>query len=546
MTINQMHGIDPGLQKLSVVPTPAASQEDTSWWQNLEPPDEEYDEDVIDQPIIRKSEDAIGPGDGSGLTDALLAERIALDVLSDRFCWSAGLGWLRWTGKRWKRCDEVSVIETVRQYVVNEVQAELPRVADDWRTRNALTGLLGRGKITAMTALARGIVEVDSSDFDAHPDLLNTQSGIVDLKSGKLRSHDPAKLLTKITRAAYYPGATHVDWDSALMAVPEDCRTFFQVRVGQAATGYMAPDDAMLFLQGGGENGKSTVINAIMNAIGDYAVLVSDRVLTADASAHPTELMDFRGARLAVAEELPEGRRLSVKRLKDTVGTPRMKARYIRQDPVEWEATHSFFQSTNYLPAIEETDHGTWRRLMLLKFPFKFLKGHEKPSGAPNELPGDPTIRDRVKDGQEQQEAVLAWVVEGARAWFAAGKTMPEPPKTVVDDTRAWRAESDLVLRYWSERIEGDPTAHIWAPELYKDFNAWLVQHGHREWSDKLFVPRFGGHDETARNHTERKKIRSQAGISRLRPGNEFTIPAPVPTTYWAWMGVRFTDSEAA
>lgn len=477
--------------------------------------------------------------DGS-MTDALLAERVTSEVLQDRYCWSSGLGWLRWDGMRWKRCDEVAVVEPVRQYIVDVVSKRLPEVSEDWRERQALTGLLARNRITAVTALARGLVQRESSDFDAHPDLLNTRSGVVDLRTGDLLAHDPAYLLTKITSVAYRPDAIHADWQGALNAVPQDCLPFFQVRIGQAATGHMAPDDAMLFLQGGGENGKSTVINAVMRALGDYHVLVSDRVLTADASAHPTELMDFRGARLAVSEELPEGRRLSVKRLKDTVGTPRMKARYIRQDTTEWDATHSFFLSTNYMPAVEETDHGTWRRLLLLKFPYKFLKPHEELSGAENERRGDPTIRDRVKGGVEQQEAVLAWIVEGARQWYTAGRVMPAPPKRIVDDTRAWRSESDLVLRYWSERIEPDAGSHIWAPELFKDFNLWLVQLGHREWSDKTFAPRFGGHDETATNRTERKKIRTQPGISRAQPANEWNVPGVVPATYWAWMGVRF------
>jgi putative DNA primase/helicase len=511
-----------------------APPEDEIVWLDEEPPDDEMPPEDAPQGSPVKD------GDGS-LTDAVLAERISQELLEGRFCWASGLGWMRWDGRRWDRCDEVSVIEVVRQYVVEDVNRELPKVAQDWRARAALTSLLGRGRISAVTALARGIVEVRADAFDSHPDLLNTPTGIVDLRTGELLRHDPAKLLTKMTSVGYRPGARHPDWDAALRACPEDCRAWFQIKVGQGLTGYMTPDDTMTLLKGGGENGKSTVMGTLMEAAASYHVLVSDRVLMADPGAHPTELMDFRGARLAVAEELPEARRLSVKRLKDVVGTPRMKARYIRQDSVEWEATHSLFLSTNYLPLVEETDHGTWRRLQLLSFPYKFLKPHDTPSGAANELPGDPGLRQRLKEGKEQRQAALAWAVEGAKLWYASQRVLPEPPERVTRDTRKWRGESDLILGYWADRLKPSRDRHVMSQDLLEDFTNWLRSHNHQKWSDKTFVSRFGSHDETSRHRVEKRIVRLDASLSRPPVDESWgEPPRPTPMRYTAWLGVRF------
>ncbi|MFG2330169.1 phage/plasmid primase, P4 family [Streptomyces sp. NPDC048604] len=514
------------------IPLQAVPQHDEElWWGNEEPPDH------VDQGDAKTP---VKDGDGS-LTDAILADQVSSELLAGRFCWAAGLGWMRWDGKRWDRCDEVSVIEVVRQYIVEEVNRELPKVSQDWRARAALTSLLGRNRINAITSLARGIVEENAEAFDSHPDLLNTPTGIVDLRTGELSPHDPAKLLTKITTVGYRPGARHDDWDAALMACPQDCHAWLQIRVGQGLTGYMTPDDTMVLLKGGGENGKSTVMGTLMEAAGGYHVLVSDRVLMADPGAHPTELMDFRGARLAVAEELPEARRMSVKRLKDAVGTPRMKARYIRQNNVEWEATHSLFLSTNYLPIIEETDHGTWRRLQLLTFPYKFLKPHEPLTGAPNELRGDPSLRQRLKEGREQRQAALAWAVEGARQWYASQRVLPEPPARVAADTRKWRAESDLILGYWSERIVPAPDNHVMSQDLLDDFNTWLRTHNHQKWSDKTFYSRFASHDETTKHRVEKRQVRLDPSLSRPPIGEAWDEPhRPTPMRYAAWLGVRF------
>ena len=53
-------------------------------------------------------------------------------------------------------------------------------------------------------------------------------------------------------------------------------------------------------------------------------------------------------------------------------------ARYIRQDNITFRASHSLFTTTNYVPVVSETDHGTWRRLALLRFPYTFRKPGEE------------------------------------------------------------------------------------------------------------------------------------------------------------------------
>jgi putative DNA primase/helicase len=478
---------------------------------------------------------------GTETTDAILAERVSQRVLDGSYCWSSGLGWMRWTGTHWERSNQQTITETVRQFMVESVSEELRAPDTDWRKRQELMGLLSKSRLVALVELSKGILQVRDDMFDARPDLLNTPSGVVHLPTGEMRKHDPMLYLTKITTARYRPGATHADWAQALEALPEETREWFQTRAGQSITGHMTPDDVLLLLQGGGENGKSTVLESIARSIGKgYGVLMSDRVLLADPGAHPTELMDLRGARFAMAEELPERGRLNVKRLKDVIGTSTMKARYMKQDTVEWSSTHSVFLSTNYLPTVEETDHGTWRRLVLVAFPYKFVKPGTVPNG-PNERQGDPGIRERMKHGREQHEAVLAWLVEGARCWYANKRVMPSPPARVEADTRNWRADCDLVLKYWRDRIEPDPEGHVIARELFADFNAWLQSQEHARWSDKTFGARFGGHDETSARRAERRKIKARPGLSR--PDHVLTSfnADPVPAAYWAWLGMRFT-----
>jgi putative DNA primase/helicase len=475
------------------------------------------------------------------LTDALLAERFTDDVLDGRYCWASGLGWMKWDGKRWSHAPDEAVKEECRQWVKTRTQeaaraaAETDDIKGNLRRANDWLRIQAKSRIEAIVSLSRGIVLRAGSEFDDKPDYLNAANGIVDLRTGDLLPHNPSYLLTRLADTDYRPGAEHQDWTSAMEALPDDVRAWYLARLGQAITGYTTPDDMMIVQQGTGANGKSTVMAAIQAAIGDYYHVVSHRALLADASTHPTELMDFRGARMSVLEETPEEGRLSVTRLKMLVGTPQITARRIHQDAVTFNASHSLFINTNYRPLVDQTDHGTWRRLALVVFPYKYVK-KEKIKGD-NDREGDAQLRERLRTGKEQREAVLGSLVEYAVAWYKNGKMMPELPEKVEEDTQAWRKESDLILSYADERLVFDAGKHVTAKDLLADFNEWLQGKNMRAWGDKTFSQRFGDHELAQEHHAEKKFTARKPGLSRS--ANSFDKPTE---HYHAWFGVSFLD----
>lgn len=497
------------------------------------------------------------PVEAQDLSDAHLTQVVHGELLEGRYLWARGHGWRVWDGMRWRDTSDEAVVEAVRLWAVKFVENKVanPYIGAVRETRQLLIGLLSKYRLTAIVALARGLCEVDAAAFDVHPDLLNTPSGVVDLTTGELLAHDPLLRMTMITDAPYVADADHPDWHAALAAVPPEVAEWLQVRFGQAITGHMTSDDKLLLLRGGGENGKSTMLNAVKSALGTYGVFISDKVLLADPKAHSTEMTALLGARFALAEELPDDGHLNVKRLKDVIGTPELTARKIRQDAITWKATHSLFVSTNYLPKVTETDHGTWRRLVLVEFPYKFVSP-QSATGAPHERPGDPNLRDRVKGGGRQREAVLRWLVAGAQRWFAEG--MPPLPAPVAADTLRWRQDSDIIHRFWAECLEPDAQSFITSADMHAEFNAWAEGHGHRPMSIQTFKAKFEEHDETraAGVHYQMRKVRegewrSHRPARGMFPGYGATatpgvVPTAVGTQVRAWWGVRFVTPTTA
>ena len=494
---------------------------------------------------------------GTGkFTDAALAETLAAEALVGRYRWAPGLKWLHWDGVRWNRVPEADVTEQARLWALGHIGAaaylartsETPGELDDTEIKAWTSVAKSAGRLRSLVGLAQGIggIITDPSLFDADPDILNCRNGVLHLPTGELWAPDPRRLVTKLAPVDYVPGATHPDWFAALEALPGDEREWLQIRLGQALTGYMTPDDVMPICQGTGENGKGTLFDAVVSALGDYHVRLADRVLTASPDAHPTELMDLRGARLATIDETPEGRQLNVVRLKKTVGSTFITARYIAQDSVTYTATHGLFVLTNYEPIVTETDHGTWRRLAMLRFPYTFRKPGE-PLEGPMDKRGDPGLRLRLQNDPAARSAVLTWLANGAWAWYTAGAAqMPAHTPRVKDDTEKLRADSDAVYGYWSERLEPAEGYAVLASELLADFNQWATSTKNMApWGDRMFKSRFGDHQLTASNRVRQERVTRWAGTPVLsRPASGYgTGSQPVPRDPVMWVGVRFIHS---
>jgi P4 family phage/plasmid primase-like protien len=475
------------------------------------------------------------------LVEGYLVNRLVKYVLWRRFTWARGLQWMTWTGRRWESVDESVVRDAVREYFIY-LHTQMAHSDDvPMEFLKSVTSLLSAAKITAAVRLCQGHSGAhirDAGAFDAHPDLLNTPEGVVDLRSGTVMPHDPELLLTKMTRGSYRPGLVHPDWEQALTALDPPERRWFQDRIGQAVTGYPPSDGIMPVLQGSGENGKTALTtDGPVRALGDYADMASHKLIasvTPGRSEHSTEMADLRGQRLLLGEELAEGRSIDVTALKRIQDVGTIKARLVHKDNMTFPATHTLFVTTNYIPAISETDHGTWRRLALLKFPYSFRKPGE-PLDTPFDRTGDPGLKGRIKSGATgQHDAIVTWAVDGAIRWYSQGMTDSPPTGTVAADTTEWRKSADNIWGWLDENMlipdEPAPDGHPWCvatEEALDDINDRLVSRGQSKWSIQTFTSRLLGHQESRKHGIQTARTTRLKNLSR-RPGATFGPPQRV------------------
>ncbi len=273
--------------------------------------------------------------------------------------------WLRWIGTHWSVDETQRTFESVRilcreQSLLCE-KANLARSITSDRCARAVEHL----------ASADSRLAAHPEQFDRDPWALNTPGGILDLRSGQTRPHDPAAACTKITAVAPDGTCAVKTWLAFLDRVAggnQELIAFLKRTTGYALTASIR-EHALFFLYGTGSNGKSTFLNAITGCVADYHRTAAIETFTASANErHPTDLAALRGARLVTASETEEGRRWQETKVKILTGGDRIAARFMRQDFFEFTPTFKLIIAGNHMPSLRSVDEAIRRRFHLIPF----------------------------------------------------------------------------------------------------------------------------------------------------------------------------------
>ena len=230
--------------------------------------------------------------------------------------------------------------------------------------------------------------------------------------------------------------------------------------MGYAAAGVVS-EEILAILYGVGANGKSTLVNAVMDSLGDYAIQAAPDLLMAKRGAHPTELADLFGARFVASVESEEGRRLAESLVKQLTGRDRVKARRMRENFWQFDPTHTTFLATNHKPEVRGTDHAIRRRIKLVPFEITIPEADQDkklPEKLRAELPG-----------------ILAWIVRGCLDCHSEGLGTPEEVRIAAD---TYRSDMDTLAAFIEERCVVNPRATVGSTRLWNEYQQWADDNG--------------------------------------------------------------------
>jgi putative DNA primase/helicase len=458
-------------------------------------------------------------------TDAHSAQILG-DALHMRAAWVDEWGWLVWDGCRWQRDPNAVRVLALAREILPAYYAERATRAADARLQQELYRAAAKAcsvsHLRNALDLARGRLLTPLERFDADDALLNTPSGIVDLRTGALIPHAPAHYLTKLTNAPYDPDADAPTWaqflDDVFLGDPA-LIDYMQVALGYSITGDTR-EQKLFICHGRGANGKSTLFESVVAVLGDYAKPIPTRTLLYEGQHdHPAALADLYGVRLAVASETHENARLNENRAKLLTGGDTIRARYLYGQYFSYRNTATIWLFTNNKPPIRDHSFAMWRRIALIPFRALFTSDARAVVDGERHKPPIPDMKQRLLD---ESAGILAWLVRGAARWHAHGLVEPDAVRDAVDE---YRRETDSLLDWLQQHTLADPNAETPSKELHDAYCEWCAANGITPIGTTTFGRRLGEMGYRPTNaRRENKRLRCWRGI-RLRTPAELDDP---------------------
>ena len=420
------------------------------------------------------------------------------------------IGWLGWNGNTWTPDSNAS----------HEVALDLSREIRSEATKTGITekhqelilkastkcSAMGNG-VNSLRSLASEIMRKGAEDFDSEHHLLNTENGVVDLRTGELRKAHPSHRFTTIAPVPFTDADPEGgDWGKFLHTIlpDDDLRKYVQRSIGYMASG-LAHEQVFFIWLGSGANGKSVLSHCLSTALGDrFFMNTQFSVFTTavNIESKTREYARLRGARMVVASEPKVGAQFDTAALKEVTGGEAILGRHLFCNAFTYRPTWVPTFMCNNLPKVSETDHGTWRRIRAIPFRVQIPEAVQ-----------DRELSARITGND--LPSVLAWIVQGAGEYFQSGLGTC----SAVDELTAdYKASEDVIGAWIEDECDLGPGISA-VKELWDSFVKWAEHEGHSRFAKQMNSARFSR--DLGRRGYEATKSNGLRGRRGIHPKTE-------------------------
>jgi P4 family phage/plasmid primase-like protien len=315
--------------------------------------------------------------------------------------------------------------------------------------------------------------------MDTNPYLLCFKNGVFDFKEKVFRKGHPEDNITMCTNIEYIPldKSKHKklvdeinDFMDKLFPEKQLCEYMWD-HLASTLIGTSTNQTFNMYI-GGGQNGKSVLVNLMEMCLGDYKGDVPLTLVTekrGKVGGLTPEIVELKGIRYAVMQEPSKGDKINEGIMKAlTSGKDRLQGRapYMPQT-ITFLPQFKLVVTCNVFMEIKSNDHGTWRRIRAVPFKSLFTK---TPVNGDKEKPFQFLLDEYIDEKFDSwKEVFCAMLVD--RAVRTNG--MVKDCSIVMAKSNEYRQSQDYISEFVTDRIIKDEHGKIKKMELNSEFTIW-------------------------------------------------------------------------
>jgi putative DNA primase/helicase len=359
---------------------------------------------------------------------------------SIKYCPS--IGWLVWNGSRWIK-DKHGLITMMADNLATQFAEAAEEAGLTNVEINAARSQKNGIRIEAAIKKAKTYVLTDIEEFDTDPWQLVVKNGTIDLHTQELRLSKRSDNNTKTCDVEYIKNASHPSVDKIFETIEKATPglTPFLLRcIGASLIG--TPKEKIFFFNGPGGSGKTTLMGAVTNMLGDYAQDIPIETLAEETinSGCTPYLVSLKGARFVTATEGKRHLKLNsglVKKLTGGEASISVNPKFLEAYKIK--QTWGLWISSNFDMNIDHDDGGMWRRMYKIIF---------------NQIPEknqDKKIKNDLYADQLAKSALLCKCLEGLKDYL---ENEYNPPEIMITWQKNYQDSMDPLKEWWEQEKE--------------------------------------------------------------------------------------------
>lgn len=389
-----------------------------------------------------------------------------------RFLHNDAWGWLQYTGTHWTtEGAEAAVERAITETLQARITAANTAGAEQWGSVIAKC-IPNHNRVTGAKNQLRSMVYAPVSSFDNNPDLLNCANGAVNLRTGALQPHSIDQRFMYCVTTNYKPemlNSTHYrQWCEWLeTATSKEQADWLQMAQGYSATGHTR-EEILVYMHGPTRSGKGTYTTTMLRLFGEpLAKAVQFSMFTAARGGDDQnfDLAPLKPSRFIAASESKQYERFNEAKVKQITGGDSVSCAFKHRDHFTYTPQFKIWLSSNHPINADPDDDAVWGRFRAIEFPNSYLGKEDKGLKLSFQSP-------------EMLEAILVWIVTGARRWYALGSAGLPEIESSQRIKEAHRGNLDNVAAWLDEQCSAVADSFTANSMLYLSYERWCKDNG--------------------------------------------------------------------